>query len=383
MKQELDIRRTVARRKPAPEAEPEEAHPSGADTAVEGVEEIRREVRRRRGLRELALVIVLLTILGIAYLWWADRARYERTDNAYVRADIVSVTAQTEGFVSQILVEDNVDVRAGQPLVMLDQVNARTQVQRDVADLSAEQAALRTQETQVELQNVVLRERRADLVSANAERTRALAQLSRTSALAEQGWVTRQALEAAEAAAEQARAEVLQAQAAIEAAAKSIRTVQARSSEQAARMRSAAATVAQGTSNLERTSIRSPIAGQIANRAVRLGQHVSPGASLMAIVPRDRIYVVANFKETQIARLRIGQAVRVRADAFGDQVFEGRVYSIAPATGSEFALLPVESATGTFTRVVQRVPVRIVLTSPEAPRLLRPGLSVRVAVLVE
>lgn len=383
MKHGLDIQRTIARRKAAPGAEAAEAQPPSVDAAGPASEEIEVKVRRRRGLREAALVIALLVILGAAYLWWADRARYERTDNAYVRADIVSVTAQIQGFVSRVLVEDNSLVRAGQPLVMLDQLNARTQVQRDEAGLSAERAALQTQEMQVELQSAVLRERRADLVSANAERTRALAQVNRLSALAEKGWVTRQAIETAQAAAEQARAEVLQAQAAVDAASKSIGSMEARSSEQAARLRSAAATVAQGTNELRRTSVRSPIAGQVANRAVRLGQHVNPGAGLMAIVPRDRIYIVANFKETQIARLRVGQTVEVKADAFGDKVFEGRVDSIAPATGSEFALLPVESATGTFTRVVQRVPVRIVLTSPEAPGLLRPGLSVRVAVLVE
>jgi membrane fusion protein (multidrug efflux system) len=128
--------------------------------------------------------------------------------------------------------------------------------------------------------------------------------------------------------------------------------------------------------------LRVPCAA-VANRAVRVGQHVDPGATLMSIVPRDRIYIVANFKETQIARIRAGQPVRIRADAYGDRGFEGRVESLAPATGSEFALLPVESATGTFTRVVQRVPVRIVPTSPDGWRLLRPGLSVRVAVLVE
>jgi membrane fusion protein (multidrug efflux system) len=379
MKPLLDSLRPVGLRS-APAGE------SGEETseiaAVAGTHSSAAE-RRRFGRREAALLIVLLIIAGTGFWWWSDRARYERTDNAYVRADIVSVTAQTEGFVSQILVEDNVDVRAGDPVVTLDQLNARTQVERDEAELSAEQAALRTQRTQIALQIVALRERRADLVAANAERRRAEAQLSRIAALAERGWVTRQALETAEAAAEQARAAVLQAEAAVEAAATSVQSAEARSAEQAGRMRSAAATAAQGTRNLARTSVLSPITGQVANRAVRVGQHVDPGATLMSIVPRDRIYIVANFKETQIARIRAGQPVRIRADAYGDRGFEGRVESLAPATGSEFALLPVESATGTFTRVVQRVPVRIVPTSPDGWRLLRPGLSVRVAVLVE
>ena len=168
MKDGLDIQRAVARRKLAPEAEAAEARVSDVGDPAQASEEIEVKVRRRPGIREMLLVVALLMILGVAYLWWADRSRHERTDNAYVRADIVSVTSQTQGFVSQILVEDNSSVRAGQPLVMLDQLNARTQVQRDEAALSAERAAFQTQEIQVELQNAVLRERRAGLVSAGA-----------------------------------------------------------------------------------------------------------------------------------------------------------------------------------------------------------------------
>jgi membrane fusion protein (multidrug efflux system) len=204
--------------------------------------------------------------------------------------------------------------------------------------------------------------------------------MTRYGKLAQQGWVSDQGLQKARASAQQTTAAVAQAQAGLEAERRSAESLGAMRSQNLAQVEAARAAVDQARTDLSRTEIRAPIAGVVGARAVRPGQYVQPGVTLMAVVPLGQTYVVANFKETQVARMRVGQSVQIHADAF-DQPIKGRVDSFAPATGSEFALIPVENAVGNFTKITQRVPVKIAV-DPSAPLAgaLRPGLSVVVKV---
>ncbi len=205
--------------------------------------------------------------------------------------------------------------------------------------------------------------------------------MDRYRSLSRAGWVSSQKIQSQKAAADQSSAAVAQAQAALEAERRTASALGSARSQSVAQAAAAKAAVDSARIDVDHTVIRAPIAGVIGARAVRPGQLVQPGATLMAVVPLGQTYIIANFKETQVSRLRIGQPVEIRADAFGKRLIHGRVQSFAPATGAEFALIPVENAVGNFTKVTQRVPVKIALDarSPLAAAL-RPGLSVEVRV---
>jgi len=199
--------------------------------------------------------------------------------------------------------------------------------------------------------------------------------------LAEKGWVSEQKLQQVRAGETQSRASVQAAEAALVAERRTAQSLGSARAQKVAQVQAAQAAVQQARLDLERTVIRAPVAGVIGARSVRVGQLVQPGQTMMVVVPLGETYVVANFKETQLARLRIGQPVEIKADAFGKQTIRGRVDSFSPATGAEFALIPVENAVGNFTKIAQRVPVRIVV-DPGQPMsgALRPGLSLEVKV---
>jgi membrane fusion protein (multidrug efflux system) len=188
-------------------------------------------------------------------------------------------------------------------------------------------------------------------------------------------------VQSAKAAADQAKAAVAQAQAALEAERRTADSLGSTKAQTLAQLEAARAAVQQARVDLSRTEIRAPVAGVVGARSVRPGQYVRAGSAMMSVVPLTDTYVVANFKETQVSRLRIGQPVEIRADAFGKQVIRGRVESFAPATGAEFAVIPVENAVGNFTKITQRLPVRIAVDRKQPlSGALRPGLSLHVKV---
>jgi membrane fusion protein (multidrug efflux system) len=217
--------------------------------------------------------------------------------------------------------------------------------------------------------------------SARAQATLASAEFDRYGALAKQGWVSPQRAQTARSAQAQAAAAVEQAQATLEAERRAAASLGSARTQTQAQADGARAAVDQARIDLSRTEIRAPVAGVVGARGVRPGQYVRPGGALMSIVPLGDAYVIANFKETQVSRLRVGQPVEIRADAFGKQTIKGRIDSFAPATGSEFALIPVENAVGNFTKIAQRLPVKIAVDrSQPLSGALRPGLSVEVRV---
>lgn len=314
-------------------------------------------------------------------LWWADRQKFETTDNAFVGADKVTVAPLVDGYVAEVLVDDNQAVRPGQVLVRIDPATLKARLAEADAQAKALEAAVAAVDDKARLEQAMISERAAAVDSAHAGAKLADSELNRYGALAQQGWVSPQRAQTARAAQEQAAAGVGQARAALEAerrAARSLGSAREQSLAQAAAARAAAE---QTRIDLSRTEIRAPVAGVVGARGVRVGQYVRPGGALMSIVPLADAYVVANFKETQVARLRVGQPVEIHADAFGKDVIRGRVASFAPATGAEFALIPVENAVGNFTKITQRLPVRIAIDRDQKlAGGLRPGLSLKVKV---
>jgi membrane fusion protein, multidrug efflux system len=314
-------------------------------------------------------------------VWWTGRQHYEQTDNAFVEADKVAVAPQIDGYVSEVLVDDNQAVQPGQVLVRIDPATIRARLAQAEANVAALDAAVRQVDDKARLEQAMIAQRSASLESARAQAKFTRAELDRYGALASKGWVAPQRAQSVHAADEQAAAGVAQAQAVLEAERRTSESLGSARAETLAQAAAARAAVEQARIDLSRTEVRSPTAGLVGARGVRLGQYVRPGGALMSIVPVADAYVVANFKETQVARLRIGQPVEIRADAFGDHAIKGEVLSFAPATGAEFALIPVENAVGNFTKIAQRLPVKIAVDRHQPlAGALRPGLSVNVKV---
>ena len=338
----------------------------------------RSTLRKRLPLIVGAVVLVVLIIGG--FFWWQNKQRWEATDNAFVQADTTLVSPQIAGYVSEVLVGDNQQVHAGQVLVRLDDADQKAALSKAQAALDAAVAAVGNVDAQSAQDQATVAARAAAVEQARAQAGLAQAEVDRYGKLAQQGWVSQQRIQTERAGAVSAQATVAQAQAALTAEQRTS-AVRGSSREQAlASVEQARAAVEQAQIALDRTVIRAPSAGFVGARSVRVGQYVTPGRQLLSVVPLADTYVVANFKETQLDRLRLGQTVEIKADAFKGDALHGRIQSFAPATGSEFALIPVENATGNFTKITQRVPVRIVVERSEGEPALRPGLSVEVRV---
>jgi membrane fusion protein, multidrug efflux system len=313
--------------------------------------------------------------------WWVNKQKYESTDNAFIAADKVTVAPQVEGYVAEVLVDDNARVQAGQLLVRLDAASVRASLDQAVANAAALDAAVAQVDDKARLEQAMIAQKAAGVQAASAQARLAQAELNRYGTLASQGWVSPQRAQTARATAAQASAGVAEAQATLEAERRAAASLNSARAQTLAQAQAAHAAVEAARIQLSRTEIRAPAAGVVGARAVRPGQYVRAGTALMSVVPLGQTYIVANFKETQVARLRIGQPVEIHADAFGKQAIRGKIDSFAPATGSEFAMIPVENAVGNFTKIAQRLPVKIAVDrdSPLAGAL-RPGLSVEVKV---
>ncbi|MFJ6025406.1 HlyD family secretion protein [Brevundimonas sp. NPDC092305] len=323
------------------------------------------------------VVAVALVVGGV--VWWQGKQRWESTENAFVQADTTAVSPQIDGYVVEVLVADNQRVEAGQVMVRLDDADAKANLAQAEANLAAVQAGVQNVDARAVQEQAVIASRAAAVTQAQAQADLAREQVDRYGKLAEQGWVSQQRIQTERAGARTAQASVAEAQAALVAEQRAAGVLGSTRSQSVASVEQALAAVEQARVALERTVIRAPVSGVVGARGVRVGQYVRPGGQILSIVPLGDSYVVANFKETQVDRLRIGQTVEIKADAFPGEHLIGRIDSFAPATGSEFALIPVENDTGNFTKITQRIPVRIRLDRT-AGAALRPGLSVEVKV---
>jgi membrane fusion protein (multidrug efflux system) len=331
--------------------------------------------------KRTALPLIAALAAGIAgtggWYWWAELRFVERTDNAYLRGDLATVSPRVAGHVAAVEAGDNRPLRRGDVLVRLDERDFRARAAEAEARLEARRAAVRGLEGELRVQATRTREAEAALASVAAQAVRAEADLARYARLAERRNASAQQLESARADAERDRAAVAAAEAGLEATRDGVPVLEARRAAAESERAMAEAALELARSDLENSVLRAPIDGVVGNRGVQVGDYVRVGARLMAVVPVAELYVEANFKETQLRRVRVGAPVRLRVDAYPDTPIDGTVVSLAPASGSTFSLLPAENATGNFTKVVQRVPVRIELPPDHPLRgLLRPGLSV-------
>ena len=342
----------------------------------------------RRGLSGRAkaiLIVVAIAVLvggGIWYLRYKAHGQYlQDTNDATVRADMVTVAPRVAGYVAEVFVTDNQDVRAGQPLVRIDPRNSEAQAAQAEAQIAVANAQADSARAQVSEQYAAIDQARAQLASARDKAAHDAAEVARYRPLAASGAETRQQLAQLQLAAQQS-AQAVRAQVAAltmqqrRVAAFETQVRQGLAQAQAARAQQSAANV-----DLGATLIRAAIAGRVGDKTVQIGQYAGTGTRLMSLVPLDKLYITANFKETQLALMRPGQPAEIKVDALEGVVLKGRVASFSPGTGAQFSLLPPQNATGNFTKITQRVPVRIALeATPEVRRLLVPGLSVEVTV---
>jgi membrane fusion protein (multidrug efflux system) len=337
---------------------------------------------RQRLVRRLRPVLLGTAAIGVAITgaWWFTEGRWiESTDNAYVQGDIAVLGPRIEGDVAMIHVADNQIVHAGDPLITLDPTDWQARVDQARGAAAEAAAAIVTAHRQVEQAAATINQSDAMIAQAQAEWTRADADAGRTGALANAGWASRQLNETKVADQRKSVAGVSSARAQKESALHALAVAEAQVTQAEAREVMQAAALKLAERNLEYTVIRAPFDGIAGNRAAQLGQHVNPTLQLISVTPlREQLYVIANFKETQLRRMKPGQNVVLTPDIDPDGAIEAQVDSLAPATGALYSLLPPENATGNFTKVVQRVPVRIRIDPRVAAQAawLRAGLSV-------
>ncbi len=333
----------------------------------------------RRAIKRAALALAV--VLGVAAAadfghYYLTAGRYlETTDDAYVKADSTIIAPKVSGYIAEVLVSDNEPVKAGQLLARIDDRDFRTALNQAKADVAASEAAVRNLNAQIELQQPLIQQQAAEVDAAEANLKFAQEERSRYDDLMKSGSGTVQRAQQTDAALRAQTAQLQQGKSGLIAANKKVEVLSTQRAQAVAQLDHARAVEQQAALNLSYTQITAPVDGTVGARSLRVGQYVQAGTQLMAVVPLDAVYVVANFKETQLTNVRNGQPVELKIDSFHSTTLKGHVDSLSPASGLEFALLPPDNATGNFTKIVQRVPVKIVLDDQSLKGLLRPGMS--------
>ena len=340
--------------------------------------------RSRFRLRRAAMAAATLGLLG-AGIWfgqdWWYRGRFiESTDDAYVGANLTSIAPHIAGFIAAIPVDDYQLVRAGQLLVQLDRRDAEAALDHAQAVVAGAGATLGSLRAQLVLQQSTIEQQAAELAAKAAQADYATADAARYRSLATTAAGSRQDQQRTTSLDAQARAAVLSAAAGLQAARQRLPVLQAQVEKAEADLEQARSDLRAARLNLGYTEIRAPIDGYVGNRAAQVGAYVAQGGYLLSIIPASGLWVDANFKEDQLAGLAPGRPAAVTADVLPGHVFHGRVASLSPGTGAVFSVIPPENATGNFTKIVQRVPVRIVLDADDELPRLRQGLSTTVRV---
>lgn len=328
-------------------------------------------------------ILLLIGITAAGSLYWLKAIHpFESTDNAYLKAHISLISPKETGYVKSVLFADNQKVQPGDLLVVIDDHDYQAKAAQADAQVLAESAHIATLETDKHVQQARIRQEQASLEAAEADLEKTAKDVRRFGNLVAAGAVSAQTRDSAEAAHKQASAQRDKVRSAQQQAESELVSLDAQIGEAKAKLKAAQAALDLARIDLANTRIVAPIAGVIGNRSVQVGQLVQPGSALAYLIPADGVFVEANFKETQIVLMRPGQPVEIRVDAYPDSSFEGIVDSFAPASGAEFSLLPPENATGNFTKIVRRVPVKIMFKPSSHLALLKPGLSTTVKVRV-
>ncbi|MEB0077490.1 HlyD family secretion protein [Pseudomonas sp. CCI3.2] len=326
--------------------------------------------------------VALAGVLIVLYAWRLPpfTSAIQRTENALVRGQVTIIGPQLSGYVYEVPVQDFQFVKSGDLLVRLDDRIYKQHLDQALAQLGVQKAALANNLQQRRSADATILQRQAALSNTMAQVDKSAADLRRNEALISDGSVSKRDLDVTRADNAQAVAAVAQAKAALEISRQDLQTVIVNRGSLEASVANAEAAIELARIDLSNTRVIAPRDGQLGQIGVRLGAYVNSGAQLMALVP-DRLWIIANMKETQMAGVRLGQPVTFSVDALDDQKMQGRVQRISPATGSEFSLLPADNATGNFVKIAQRIPVRITV-EPNQPlaKRLRPGMSVVVSI---
>ncbi|MGF6227184.1 membrane fusion protein (multidrug efflux system) [Inquilinus ginsengisoli] len=337
-------------------------------------------------LRLVILVIAgsIVALFVIRWDVWAGQASRQTTDNAYVRGDITPLSAQVDGYVERVAVTDFQLVKAGDLLVEIDDQDYRARVDQAAADVLGAEAAIQNLKARKDLQHAEIDQAQSVIAATQADVDRTKLELSRQQTLLGTTFGTAQRVEQAVADEKRFEATLTRNQAEFEGARRQMGVLDTQELQLRADAKAKNAALALAKTNLGYTRIIAPVDGMVGERGVRAGQYIRPGTQVISVVPLDNVWVIANYKETQLTRVAIGQKAEVTFDTFPGTTVTGRVDSIAPASGSQFSLLPPDNATGNFTKVVQRIPVKILLDpgSPLAGRL-RPGMSAVATILTD
>jgi membrane fusion protein, multidrug efflux system len=333
----------------------------------------------RKAVKRTALALAV--VVGVAGTWhfafdYLTTGRYlESTDDAYVKADSTIISPKVSGYIARVVVGDNQPVKSGQLLAEIDDRDFRAALAQADADVAASEAAVRNLDAQLALQQPVIEQGTADVAAAEANLKFAQEEQARYDGLMKTGSGTVQRAQQTDAALRAGTAQLQRAKSGLSAAQRKVGVLNTERARAVAQVDRARAVESQAALNLSYARIKAPVDGTVGARSLRVGQYVQAGTQLMAVVPLDAVYVVANFKETQLTNVRNGQPVEIAIDSFHGVRLRGHVDSLSPASGLEFALLPPDNATGNFTKIVQRVPVKIVLDDQRLKGLLRPGMS--------
>ncbi|WP_332119732.1 HlyD family secretion protein [Azorhizobium caulinodans] len=357
------------------EAAPSEPRPDG--TQAEAPAQPPKTSGRRRTILVGALAVALAGAAVWGYHYWTVGRFQVSTDNAYVGADISIIAPKVSGYIASVPLVANSHVNAGDMLVKLDDRDYRVAVQQAKAKVDTQDTTIVRLGKQVEAQLASIEQAQAQLQSAIADEARTAADFTRTSKLATNAFASQQSLDTARADRDKAIAATASARAAVSSAQANLEVLKAEKAEAESTRKELVAALEKAQLDLDATELRAPYSGIIGNKAVEVGDYVTAGKRLAALVPDNGSYVDANFKETQLRGIKPGQKVELTLDTDPDHPVIGTVDSIAPAAGQVFSLLPPENATGNFTKIVQRVPVRVRVPTAELERgHFRPGLSV-------
>lgn len=331
--------------------------------------------RVRRTALALALLVGTAAIGYYGHDYRTNGRFLETTDDAYVKADSTIIAPKVSGYIAKVLVGDNEKVKTGQTLAKIDDRDFKAALGQARADVAAGEASVRNIDAQLELQQPIIAQSTADVAAADANLKFAQEERARYDDLMKSGSGTIQRAQQTDAALRASNAQLQHAKSGLVAAQRKVDVLTTQRAQATAQLDRARAVAQQAELNLSYTEITAPVDGTVGARSLRVGQYVQAGTQLMAVVPLDAVYVIANFKETQLTHVRPGQPVALHVDSFRNQTLHGHVDSLSPASGLEFALLPPDNATGNFTKIVQRVPVKIVLDDHSLTGLLRPGMS--------
>ncbi|MCL9783976.1 HlyD family secretion protein [Vibrio sp. S4M6] len=338
--------------------------------------------KRNKKKAPLIATSVFAVIAVVAAVYWFSYGQYfESTDNAYLQSNVTTISPKVSGYIIKSFVKDNEHVKAGQLLVQIDDKDYVQALNKAKANLAQSQANVQNLLAERNLQNSKINQASSQIAAAKAQYKLATQEVNRITSLKKKNYASQNELDTDLSQQKVTLANVNEAEANYKAATDEIAVIDSQITEAKATVEEATAELNQAQLNLSYTKVYAPVSGVVGNRSLRVGMLVQAGTPLLSLVPTQNVWLVANFKETQISAMKKGQHVEIDLDAYPDVHLKGVVDSFSPGTGAQFALLPPENATGNFTKIVQRVPVKIDIVNPEILKgRLIPGLSVTATV---